>query len=183
MGSAIVGLRAALAAACGALERRNRRAKLRKRRGVQAEALAVLIEQVEALTAQAPEDLQSALEDFGPDWVPEHLNYVRAAYALATEFRTLRCRSPDPKRDVQAVQVELRNMLKHRKCRNKDAIRILPIAVLLAFRKTGYEQRVEHAFGTPLQRDHTIVAEDNALQRTWGEFFLGRKRGMLSFLK
>jgi len=183
LGGAVAALRAALAAVQTAAERGARRNTLRRRRRIQAEALAELIEEVEALTAQGPEDLQSVLGDFGPDWVPEHRNYVRAAHALATEFRALRCRNPDPRRDVHAVQVELRNMLKHRKCRNKDAIRILPIAVVLAFRKSGYEQRVEHAFGTALQRDHTMVSEDDALGRTWGEFFLGRKRGMLSFLK
>lgn len=181
MGGVVAGIRAALAAVSTAAERHQRRHTLRRRRRLQAEALAEIIEEVEALVAQGPNDLQSALEAFGPEWDPDHRPYVLAARALATEFRALRCRNPDPRKDVQAVQVELRNMLRARKCRNRDAIRIIPIALIFAFRKSGYEQRVEHAFGTALQRDHTIVAEDDALGRTWGEWFLGRRRGMVGF--
>lgn len=155
------------------LRRSDTRRRLRRRRRAQAEAMAEVIAAVEDLTAQGPDDLQAALGCFGPNWIIEHQPYALAARALATEFRALRCCSPDPKRDVQCVQAELRGMLTARKCRNKDAIRIIPMALIMCFYKSDYEQIVEHAFATPMMRDRLTVAQDDPLKPTWLERLTG----------
>lgn len=149
------------------------RRKLRRRRRFQAEAMAEIVAAAEDLMAQGPDDLQAALEGFGPKWVTEHQPYALAARALATEFRCLRCMAPDPAKDALSVQAELRSMLKARKCRNKDAIRILPLALIMCFYKSDYEQIVEHAFATPLMRDRLAVAQDDPLAPTWWEWLTG----------
>lgn len=173
---ATVLLHVALGAVLADWNSRARVRQLRHRRKRRAEALAEILDKVEAVTAEAPEDLLAALGAFGPDWRAEHLNYGLAARALATEFRTLRNASPDPTVDVKAVQHELRMMLKARKCRNKDAIRIMPLALVMVFYKSDYEQIVEHAFAEPIMRDRISVSQDEPMQRTWYEWMFGGYR-------
>lgn len=150
--------------------------RLRRHRQRRAEAMAAVLDDVEAMTADAPDDLAAALESFGPEWKAEHRSYALAARALATEFRTLRNARPDPKVDVASVQHELRMMLKARKCRNKDAIRIVPLALVMCFYKSEYEQTVEHAFAQPVMRERLMVAQDDPLEPTWVERWFGGYR-------
>lgn len=171
--SALLASHAVLVAATSKWHTNQRRGKLRRRRARRAEALAEVVQAVESLTSQAPEDLLPALGRFGPEWIAEHKPYVLAARALATEFRALRCSHPDRRVDVAAVQHELRGMLKNRNCREKDMIRIMPIALIMVFYKSDYEQMVEHAFATPEMRDCIAVSQDTPMQRTWWEWFTG----------
>lgn len=170
---ALFASRVGLAAASSKLQADQRRGRLRRRRARRAEALAEVVQAVESLTSQGPEDLLPALGRFGPEWIAEHQPYVLAARALATEFRALRCAYPDRRVDVAAVQHELRGMLKNRNCREKDMIRIMPIALIMVFYKSEYEQMVEHAFATPEMRDYIAVSQDQPMQRTWWEWLTG----------
>jgi len=165
--------RAVSAVAVGEVERRLNRRALRQRRARRAEAMAQTILQMESAESDAPGDLLEVLGELGPEWKATHGSYVLAARRLATEFRALRNCNPDPRIDVAAVQVELRNMLAKRKCRNKDMVRILPIAVRLVFYASRYEQTVSAAFTTPAMRDEYRVATEPTYRRTWLEWFSG----------
>jgi len=167
--------RAASGAALGEAERGLQRRDLRRRRARRAEAMAQTILAMESAESDAPGDLSEVLGEFGPDWKATHGCYVLAARRVATEFRALRNYNPDPRIDAQAVQVELRNMLAKRKCRNKDMVRILPIALRLVFYPSRYEQTVETAFTVPAMRDEYAVATERKYTRSWADWLLGRR--------
>lgn len=162
-------------AVAGEAERRLTRRALRQRRGRRAQAMAQSILQMESAESDAPGDLQEVLGELGPEWKATHGCYILAARRLATEFRALRNHNPDPRIDVAAVQVELRNMLAKRKCRNKDMVRILPLALRFVFYPSRYEQAVEAAFASPTLRDEYIVATEPKYKRTWFEWFAGSR--------
>lgn len=162
-----------LGAALQEVGRRRRLRHLRKRRTHRAEALASMILMMESAESDAPGDLQEVLSELGPEWKETHGPYILAARRLATEFRALRNNNPDPKRDRQAIQHEMRNMLAKRKCRNKDMLRILPIALIMVFYPSRYEQAVAHAFGTRDLRDEVELANDPVIERSWWEKIRG----------
>lgn len=166
---------AALGAAYQEAGRRRRLSGLRLRRRRRADAMAELILMMESAESEAPGDLQETLKELGPDWKATHGPYVLAARQIATEFRTIRNSNPNPKVDRLAVQQEIRTMLMKRKCRNKDMQRILPLACLMAFYPSRYEQTVAHAFGTQELRDEVTLAMEPPVTLTLWERWSGVK--------
>lgn len=164
-----------LGAACQEAGRQQRLTNLRHRRRKRAEAMAELILMMESAESDAPGDLQETLRELGPDWKITHAPYVLAARQVATEFRTIRNSNPNPQVDRLAVQQEIRTMLVKRKCRNKDMQRILPLACLMAFYPSRYEQTVLHAFGTQELRDEVSLAMEPPVQLTLWERWSGVK--------
>lgn len=130
---------------------------------------------MESAESDAPGDLAEVISEMGPDWKVTHGPYVLAARRLATEFRTLRNCNPDYRVDRQAVQHELRNMLVKRKCRAKDMQRILPIALVMVFYPSRYEQTILHAYGTQTLRDEVTLAMEDPITLTWWELLCGVK--------
>lgn len=151
----------------------TRKRRLRKRVLLRAEAISELVGVIEGAEGDLPGCLQEVLKEVGSGWTLSHGPYILAARRVATEFRALRTRWPNPKTDGVAVVSELRRMLEKRRCRAKDMVRILPLATYFAFQKSFYEQVVDAAFNTPESRARYAVSQEVQGKPGWFERMAG----------